>query len=150
MDKQGKFLTWRLAKEKYGLQIQHLLPWLSVIETVPQKWKQQIKRSKDTVTSDLLQNKVVPIMAVKEVYDKLLNKIIKPPTAQRTIEAVLQSTDINWTKVYMIPQKVTIDTTLRIFQLKILNNILYLNKRISKFDLNVSPLCSLWTHYTIL
>ena len=43
----------------------------------------------------------------------------------------------------MIPQKVTIDTTLRILQFKILNNILYLNKRISKFDLNVSPLCSL-------
>ena len=43
----------------------------------------------------------------------------------------------------MIPQKVTIDTTLRIFQFKILNNILYLNKKISKFDLNVSPLCSL-------
>ena len=147
VDKQGKFLTWRLAKEKYGLQNQHLLPWLSVIETVPQKWKQQIKRSKDTVTSDLLQNKVVPIMAVKEVYNKLLNKIIKPPTAQRTIEAVLQSTDINWPKVYMIPQKVTIDTTLRIFQFKILNNILYLNKRISKFDLNVSPLCSLCNQY---
>ena len=143
VDKQGKFLTWCLAKEKYGLQNQHLLPWLSVIETVPQKWKQQIKRSKDTVTNDLLQNKVVPIMAVKEVYKKLLNKIIKPPTAQRTIEAALQSTDINWPKVYMIPQKVTIDTTLRIFQFKILNNILYLNKRISKFDLNVSPLCSL-------
>ena len=43
----------------------------------------------------------------------------------------------------MIPQEVTIDTTLIIFQFKILNNILYLNKKISKFDLNVSPLCSL-------
>ena len=43
----------------------------------------------------------------------------------------------------MISQKVTIDTTLRIFQFKILNNILYLNKKVSKFDLNVSPLCSL-------
>ena len=43
----------------------------------------------------------------------------------------------------MIPQKVIIDTTLRIFQFKILNNILYLNKKMSKIDLNVSPLCSL-------
>ena len=39
--------------------------------------------------------------------------------------------------------KVTIDITLRTFQFKILNNILYLNKKISKFDLNVSPFCSL-------
>ena len=79
-------------------------------------------------------------MTVKEVYNKLLNKIRKPPTVQKTIEAVLHTTDINWPKVYMIPQKVTIDTTLRIFQFKILNSILYLNKKISKFDLNVSPL----------
>ena len=93
--------------------------------------------------SDPLQNKVIPIMAVKEVYNKLHNKIRKPPADQKTIEAVLHTTDINWPKVYMIPQKVTIDTTFRIFQFKILNNVLYLNKEISKFDLNVSPLCSL-------
>ena len=34
----------------------------------------------------------------------------------------------------MIPQKVTIDSALRIFQYKILTNTLYLNKRISKFN----------------
>ena len=34
-------------------------------------------------------------MAVKEVYNKLLNKIKKPPTAQKPIEAVLHTTDIN-------------------------------------------------------
>ena len=50
-------------------------------------------------------------MAVKEVYDKLLNKIRKPPTAQKIIEAVLHTTDINWPKVYMIPQNVSTDTT---------------------------------------
>ena len=43
----------------------------------------------------------------------------------------------------MIPQKFTTDSTLRIFQFKILNNILYFNKKISQFDLNVSPLCFL-------
>ena len=68
------------------------------------------------MTNDPLQNKVIPIMAVKEVYNKLLNKIRKPPTVQKTIEAVLHTTDINWPNVYMIPQKITIDTTLRIFQ----------------------------------
>ena len=44
VDEQGKFPTWCLAKEKYGLQNQHFLSWLSVIETVAQKWKQQIGR----------------------------------------------------------------------------------------------------------
>ena len=143
MDEHGKLLTWSLAKEKYGLQNQHFLSWLSVIETVPQNQKQPIRRGKHIMTNDPLQNRVIPIIAVKEVYNKLLNKIRKPPTAQKTIEAVLHTADINWPKVYMIPQKVSIDTTLRIFQFKILNNILYLNKKISKFNLYVSPLCSL-------
>ena len=51
------------------------LSWLSVIETVPQKWKQQIRRGKHIVTSDSLQNKVIPVIAAKQVYNKLLNKI---------------------------------------------------------------------------
>ena len=85
VDEHGKFLTWCLTKEKYGLQNQHFLSWLSVIETVPQKWKQQIRRGKHIMTNDPLQNRVIPIMAVKEVYNKLLNKIRKPPTAQKAI-----------------------------------------------------------------
>ena len=50
------------------------------------------------MTSDPLQNKVISIMAVKEVYNKLLNKIRKPHTAQKTIEAILHTTDNNWPK----------------------------------------------------
>ena len=43
----------------------------------------------------------------------------------------------------MIPRKVSISSSIRIFQYKILNNILYLNRKISKFDQGVSHLCSL-------
>ena len=50
----------------------------------------------------------------------------------------------------MIPQKVTIDTTLRIFWFKILNNIFYLSKKISKFDLDVSPPCSLCNQHPLI
>ena len=67
------------------------------------------------MTSDTSQNKVIPIMAVKEVYNKLLSKITKPPTAQNTIEVVLHTTDISWPKVHMIPQKVTITNHLKNF-----------------------------------
>ena len=93
--------------------------------------------------SDPLQNKVIPIVAVKEVYNKLLSKIRKPPTAQKAIEAVLHTTDIHWPKVYIITQKVTIDTTLGVFRFGRLGGVLYLGGGISRFDLDVSPLCSL-------
>ena len=59
---KGKFLTWCLAKEKYGLQNQHFLSGLSVIETVPQKWKQQIGSVEHIIPSNPLRNKVIPII----------------------------------------------------------------------------------------
>ena len=39
--------------------------------------------------------------------------------------------------------KCTLDTKTRIFQFKILNNVLNLNKQLYKMNLSVSPLCSL-------
>ena len=65
----------RIAKSTF------FLSWLIVTETVPQKWKQQIRRGEHIMPSDPLQNKVIPIISVKEVYNKLLNKIRKPHTA---------------------------------------------------------------------
>ena len=45
--------------------------------------------------------------------------------------------------MYTLPRKVTIDTSTRIFQYKIVNNILYLNNRLYKITITESPLCSL-------
>ena len=41
-----------------------------------------------------------------------------------------------------MPRRVTIYTNLRIFQYKILNNVLYLNEKLFKFKIVSSPLCS--------
>ena len=43
----------------------------------------------------------------------------------------------------MLPRIATIESSLRSFQYKILNNILYLNERLYKFNIVDSPLCSL-------
>ena len=43
----------------------------------------------------------------------------------------------------MIPEKVTIESSLRVFQYQLLNNSIFFNDRLSKFDLSISPLCSL-------
>ena len=43
----------------------------------------------------------------------------------------------------MTPRRVTIESSLQIFQYNLLNNCVYMNNRLSKFDQNISPLCSL-------
>ena len=59
------------------------------------------------------------------------------------MEALLQEPNIEWSFVYTLPRKVTIDTSTRIFQYKILSNILYLNNLLYKMTIAESPLCSL-------
>ena len=73
-------------------------------------------------------------MKVKEVHAKLRRPLLQKPTSQKTIEKLLDNDDINWQEVYMIPRKVSISSSIRIFQYKILNNILCSNRKISKFD----------------
>ena len=82
-------------------------------------------------------------MKIKEVYAELLRPLVRKPTYQKTIEKLLANDDINWQQVYTIPCKASISSSTRIFQYKILNNILYLNRKISEFDQEVSHLCSL-------
>ena len=43
----------------------------------------------------------------------------------------------------MLPSQATIESSLRSFQYKIFNNILYLNEKLFKFKIVDSPLCSL-------
>ena len=43
----------------------------------------------------------------------------------------------------MLPRLTTIESSLRSFQYKILNNVLFLNERLYKFNVITSPLCSL-------
>ena len=74
------------------------------------------------------------------MYEKLIQPIKRNPVAQRTMEALLQGPDIEWSLVYTLP---TINTSTHIVQYKILNNILYLNNRLYKMTIAESPSCSL-------
>ena len=85
----------------------------------------------------------LPKLTVKEIYKTLILPLVKQPTAEKSIESVLQRNDIKWATVYLLPQKTTIESRMRISQYKILNNILYLNNRLHKFGYVEYPLCSL-------
>ena len=49
-------------------------------------------------------------------------------------------------ETYLLPRRVTVDTNLRIFQYKILNNMLYLNEKLFSFKKISCPLCSFCQH----
>ena len=79
-------------------------------------------------------------------YQKLIQPLLKLPTSQ-----LYGFGKVEWGKVNMLPRIVTIESSLRSFQCTILNNILYLNERLFKFNIIAritdSPLCSLCGAY---
>ena len=49
--------------------------------------------------------------------------------------------NLEWNTIYMLPLIVTKDSRLRLFQYKLLNNVLYLNKMLLRFGKIDSSLC---------
>ena len=131
-------MKWASAKFKFDLKESDAMLWLNGLESIPSQRKRKVK-SHDMKISDDVSADPSLNMTAKSAY----NVIKTCPTSRKSIEILFNNNSINWKEVYLIPQKVTIETSLGVLQYKFLNNIIYFNKRISKFDPAVNPLCSL-------
>ena len=123
------------------------MPWIGLIQSIPQMSKKEIKlfvlhSAEGYSPCSLRREPFLPNLTVKKTYKTLVRPLVQQPTAQKSIECVLQRNDMDWAAVYLLPQKTTIESRMRIFQHKILNNIMYLNNRLHKFGYAESPLCS--------
>ena len=148
----GNLLSWQMARQKCILRNKDIMKWFSLIASVPMSWKVEIRNYfssiEDTCTSctpTIPQPKgsLFPDMSVKATYKILIRPLVKAPTSQKSLEKLLCRQDLDWASIYMIPRMVTVESKLRIFQYKVLNNILYLNDRLYKMGIVQTPLCSL-------
>ena len=137
-----------MGQSKTNLNISSYLSWLGLIKSIPTVWKFNLRDSLlgNPLRIDL-QNESMVCSSSKLAYQKLTQPLSKPPTSQLYFEKVLGHGKVQWGKVYMLPRIVTKEPSLRSFQYKILNNILYLNERLFKFNIVDSPLCSLCGAY---
>ena len=125
-----------MAKQKYDLNDGHFIDWLGIINSIPSDWKSQIKLHFSNNTSQYkaaTQHYMILDMSVKAAYNSLVKSLKKPATSKNTLEKILDISDVDRPTIYMIPQMVTNESSLRIFQYKILNNISFLNNRLFKF-----------------
>ena len=144
LDETGSFPNCSIGKEKFSLRNEDYMNWMSVIQSIPTSWRKEMKTSIAVISSYMNPpNYCLSPVSARSMYTKLIQPMFKPPNSQKTIEKLLNNYKVNRKQSYLIPQKVTIDTSLRIFQYKILNDILYLNECLSKLDPTVSSLCSL-------
>ena len=112
-----------MAKQKYNLGNKDIMKWFSLIASVPMSWKVEIRNYfssiEDTCTSCTLtirQPKVslLPGMSVKAAYKIVIRPLVKAPTSQKSLEKLLCRQYLDWARMYIIPQTVTVESKLRI------------------------------------
>ena len=125
---------------------------MGVVHSLPSDWKTIIRSSvckngKKPIPQTLYINLncgSFPISDVtsKQIYNSFMCKKQIPPTAQQKISDKYSDTIINWKKVYSLPFRTTLDSKLREFQYKVLNNIVFTNDKLFRFGLSQSPNCT--------
>ena len=125
---------------------------MSIADAIPQNWRLIIKQSQQHYHPQLFNDTVFIKMDGKDVdilkttskllYKKFKSKKQTPPTAQKKLKNKYPELAVEWTKIYSLPFVVTIETKLREFQYKLLNNILFTNEKLFKFKMTESPLCN--------
>ena len=75
------------------------------------------------------------------MYSILISNIVIKPTSHIYFEKLFENTTLDWDKIYLSPCLATIDTALRSFQYKILNNVLFVNKKLNTFGIASTALC---------
>ena len=115
--------------------------------SLPPEWKKEMSSN---VTQAA--NKTTPfnifaqeeLSSKKKIYNLLISKISKPPTAKKKLENqyASETSNLDWETIYTLPFKCALDTKSREFQYKILNQILPLNTFLFKIGKTESPLCA--------
>ena len=141
----GSIKTLSVLSVEYHLGPESFLSCYSLVNAIPKEWKAILRSSiviDGSLTSENANNEFYRHLSAKFIYKKLISNCFVHPTSQVHLLRKLNLQDVNWQTVDMLPRFCTIDSHTRIFQYKILNNIIYLNNRLFKMNIVNSELCS--------
>ena len=127
------------------------IKWFQLIHAIPKSWKKNIRTDQGYCQNPLFlnchlikNNQIYSIEKFKanELYSLFISLRNTVPTSQKYFEFFFPNLSFTWKDVYILLRIVTINTRLRVFQYKVLNNALCLNKHLYIFELTDTKLCS--------
>ena len=115
------------------------LQYRQIIHALSQHWNEIIKQFAGNLNNLYIQDHHVikystiynlEKLSSKELYHMKLCLKYDKHTCQSYLEKNFDDYDFNWKLIYRIPRIATLETKVCIFQYKLLNNVLYLNKKL--------------------
>ena len=121
---------------------------MSLTDAVPVEWRKRVKQSAH-YTRPELRNKVhlkidnadVDLSSVtsKSLYNAFTMAKQTPPSAQKRFQDQFPDVQFDWNEIYLLSFKVLLETKIREFQYKVLNNIVFTNEKLFKIKMIDSP-----------
>ena len=145
------FKDWKDLKLEFNLTDDMYFQWLQLKHAIPLNWKSIISSNLLDVNNLLIQDhhlikgsRVLSLdkLTSKEKYSLLVSKDRSKPSSNIYFEKMFPGIDLKWDDIYILPRRTTIETYLRFFQYKMLNNVLFLSKKLFTFGLSNTPQCS--------
>ena len=125
---------------------------MGIVHSLPAEWKRILQTSTSPKSTNplpcipllKLKSSSIPISdaTAKKIYETFSRRKQVPPTAKQKLSAEYPDTILNWEKVYSLPFRVTMESKIREFQYKVLNNIVFTNEKLFRFGLAQSPSCT--------
>ena len=128
----GRVYSWDVISRTFQLNPTEFFKWYGLINAIPFQWKKKIQ---DNPLGNCHLMTEIPLSI----------KCNGRKTAQKYFKNKSKSNELDWPRIYQLPRSTCVHSRTRIFQYKILNNILYLNSRLYRMGLSTSSLCSLCT-----
>ena len=130
--------SWDEISNDFNLGPTEFLECYGIIQSIPSNWKASIPTNKEvynSVSRDgetiIINNIAMEIKTIKtrHIYKHLISGKVKEPSSKTCLNENFDlEEDFPWEKVYMLPYETTVESTTRVFQYKILNNILILTR----------------------
>ena len=76
---------------------------------------------------------IVEKLSSKELYSLLISAIDHQPTSQKCFDNLFPNIELPWKEIYLTAREATANSHLRWFMYKIINNVLYLTKKLFQF-----------------
>ena len=135
---------------EHNLNQNSYFQWVQLTDSIPEKRKFIIKKNIEVAANFISHNhhlikgsRVITLdkLTSTKIYSVWILKVQNKPSSKIYFENLFNYDELIGQQ-FMLPRLVTPNTYMRSFQYKILNNIIYLNKKLHIFGIKSSPLCS--------